>query len=245
MPTGEAEATGQDAESVLFVFIHGWGSHPGSYADSLDAIQRLGCQVYAPTLPGHAGTPMLPKDEQSLACIAEQLEAEILRASRGRHIVLSGHSLGGAVSTLLCERLSGKGADVSLLLLSSTGANPQFGPRQWIRALTDLIQPRPHGRRKYAGVHPGAELARTFRTRKMGWEARCMDLMTRWQSLIEKGLSVTAVHALDDRVVDTEPLMSVPGAQTITVMRPHDWPVWDAGVFAVAAAQHLSRLKRH
>lgn len=229
---------------MLFVFIHGWGSHPGSYAESLDAIRRLGCQVYAPTLPGHAGIPMLPRGEQSLAHIAEQLESEILDASDGRHIVLSGHSLGGAVCTLLCERLSEKGVDVSLLLLSSTGANPKFGPRQWARALTDLLQPRPHGRRKVSRFRPGTELVHTFRTRRIGWEARCMDLMTRWKGLIDQGLSVTAVHALDDRVVDTSPLMSVPGAQTITVFRPHDWPVWDPAVFEIAASQHLTSVKK-
>jgi pimeloyl-ACP methyl ester carboxylesterase len=236
MPT----ATLPHASSPLFVFLHGWGSRPLSYALALQAASRHTVDIFAPALPGHDGVPMPAKGNRTLDYIAGTLADEVNLRAGERHIILAGHSMGGALATLMCQQVAAAGHDVSLLLLSPTGASPQFGPREWIRAFGDFRQPRPLRRR---GIRTSkALITSSLRTSRLGYKARIRDLRPAWDDLISSGVPVTAVHAIHDCVVATEPLMDIDGIQPISIPRPHDWPVWDPHLVDLALQVHLARV---
>jgi len=226
----------------LFYFIHGWGSCPESYGSSLKGIQDLGFEIQTPTLPGHAKVPRLPKGKRTLSDVSRHLVENFTPPHGDQHIVFAGHSLGGVVATQLCKEVEAAGIQASLLLLSPAGANPAFGPKEWIRAFSDLRQERPK-----IAARTQWRLARNFlrtsvRTSRLGWEARNSDYREGWRDLISRGIHVTAVHASNDRVVDTRPLLSLDGAQQVTIPRPHDWPTWDQQTFSTIVKLHLQKV---
>lgn len=225
-----------------FVFLHGWGATPGAYAKSLSAVRCLGLDVFAPALPGHAHQPLLRKGSRDLASVARHLVARLRPFIAGqRHTILAGHSLGGALSTLTCAVLAEEGRNVSLLLLSPTGACSTFGPREWLRAMGDLKEPRARATRP-TRAEARRILSTAIRTGRLGWEARNTDLTTTWVDLARAGIHVTAVHAVRDRVVNTEPLIALEGIGHVSVPRPHDWPTWDDAAFRIAVEHHLEQM---
>lgn len=228
-----------DVSSPLLVFLHGWGSSPGFYANSLRSAAHQ-VDVFAPAIPGHGGLPLPARKNRTLEQVSAGLLPEVSARGAGRHVILAGHSLGGALATLLCADLAEAHGDVSLLLLSPAGASPSFGPREWIRAFGDLRQPRPPRARTLRESR--YLLTTSLRTSRLGWQARVADLTQAWTDLLEAGVAVTAVHAVHDKVVQTEPLSRLEGAQIISVPRPHDWPVWDTQSFSLAVQVHLERL---
>jgi pimeloyl-ACP methyl ester carboxylesterase len=233
-----------DSSLPQFVFLHGWGASPQAYAGSLRAARTVGLDVVSPTLPGHAHKPLLRKGSRGLVSVADYLTALVrphLHASR--HTVLAGHSLGGALSTLVCSTLHREGRDVSLLLLSPTGASPTFGPREWMRALGDLKEPRIRPSRPTA-KEAKKLLSTAVRTGRLGWEARNTDLTSTWVDLAHAGVQVTAVHASQDRVVNTEPILLLDGIAQISIPHSHDWPTWDEEVFLLAVEHHLEQRER-
>lgn len=236
------EVNRQSESHFIFYFIHGWGSCPESYKTSLSALEDLGFDIHTPTLPGHAKVPHLPRRKRALLDVSRHLSKTVTPINDDKHIVFAGHSLGGVIATHLCQEAVTAGKQASLLLLSPAGANPVFGPKEWIRAFSDLRQERPK-----IAARTQWRLARNFllnsvRTSRLGWEARNSDYREGWRELIARGVHVTAVHASNDRVVDTRPLLSLDGAQQVTIPRPHDWPTWDPQTFSTIARLHMQKI---
>jgi pimeloyl-ACP methyl ester carboxylesterase len=57
------------------LFLHGWALGSRSYRRSIDRLVALGCQVYAPALPGFGGTPDLPRRHFSFGGYADWVDA--------------------------------------------------------------------------------------------------------------------------------------------------------------------------
>src|SRR5438067_10788841 len=63
---GRQALYGFAGEGLPVVFLHGWGLGQHAYKRALKRLVRLGCQVFAPALPGLGGTADLPGDGFSL-----------------------------------------------------------------------------------------------------------------------------------------------------------------------------------
>lgn len=85
--------------------IHGLGDAPRVWRGVRKQRALARYRVIAPALPGFDGTPPLPRRRQKLAGLAHWLQGEIRRHSRGRHVVLVGHSMGGMVGTIVASQI--------------------------------------------------------------------------------------------------------------------------------------------
>src|SRR5438876_11492199 len=61
-------------DGLPVVFLHGWALGSRTYRRSIDRLLALGCQVYAPALPGFGGTPDLPRRQFSFAGYADWVD---------------------------------------------------------------------------------------------------------------------------------------------------------------------------
>lgn len=80
------------------LFLHGWALGSHSYKRSLKRLVGLGCEVFAPALPGFGGTADLPGDQFSIdgyaGWVADFLEA----VGVDERAFVIGHSFGGGVA---------------------------------------------------------------------------------------------------------------------------------------------------
>jgi pimeloyl-ACP methyl ester carboxylesterase len=85
--------------------IHGLGDSPRVWRGVRKDLKHQGHRLMAPTLPGFGGTPPLEGRQRGLEGLARWLEARIARRSRGRHVALVGHSMGGMIGTLVAAHM--------------------------------------------------------------------------------------------------------------------------------------------
>ena len=85
------------------LFLHGWGVGPNAYAAPLDALDGLGCDVFAPAQPGFGGTPALPAEDCNFPGYAKWAAAYLDQAEVQEPVVVVGHSFGGGVAVQLAH----------------------------------------------------------------------------------------------------------------------------------------------
>lgn len=100
----------------LIVAIHGGGCHAGYFDvpgySLLDRAQSQGHSVMALNRPGYGGSTPLPEGDETLANNAARLDAVLGGIWASAHdqapgIVLIGHSIGGAITTLIAAKSRG------------------------------------------------------------------------------------------------------------------------------------------
>ena len=144
----EARTLGPEDAACALLCVHGFAGCPNNLHDLPDQVAAAGWRVRAMLLPGHGTTPF-----EFEAATADQLIDAVrdeLAALRERHetVVILGHSLGGALSTLVAAEALPDG-----LVLAA----PFFAvrhrwyylmrPEQWARTATPAIRwiPSPAG----------------------------------------------------------------------------------------------------
>ena len=85
------------------MFLHGWGLGHHAYKRALKRLVRLGCQVYAPALPGFGGSANLHSRQVDLAGYASWAAAFLDSVGVEEPALVIGHSFGGAVATKLAH----------------------------------------------------------------------------------------------------------------------------------------------
>jgi pimeloyl-ACP methyl ester carboxylesterase len=103
------------------VFLHGWGLGYRSYKRGLKRLVELGLRVYAPALPGFAGTPDLPPDDRSMQGYARWTTDFLDAVGVDEPLTLVGHSFGGGVAIVTAHRLRDRVA--RLVLVNSIGGS--------------------------------------------------------------------------------------------------------------------------
>ena len=116
------------------VFLHGWALGSRSYRRSIDRLVALGCQAFAPALPGFGGTPDLPSRHFSFAGYADWVDAFLEAVGVEGKVLLMGHSFGGGVAIKTAHRHPNRAR--TLVLINSVGGSTwESGSR--LRAISE------------------------------------------------------------------------------------------------------------
>lgn len=93
---------GTAGDGLPVLFLHGWALGQHTYRRALERLVQLGCQVFAPAMPGFGGTPNLPESATFgayAAWVAKFLDA--VGVEEPAFVV--GHSFGGGVAIKLAH----------------------------------------------------------------------------------------------------------------------------------------------
>ena len=115
------------------VFLHGFGLTHRTYAGAVERLAATGVRVYAPALPGFAGTDALPPHRDGFGGYARWLDRFLDTVGVDGPVMLVGHSFGGGVGIASTHDL---GARVSRLVLVNSvggGAWAPGGPPRELR----------------------------------------------------------------------------------------------------------------
>ena len=108
------------------LFIHGWALGHRSYKRALKRLVPLGCQVYAPALPGFGGSAALPLAETNIEGYAAWTASFLDAVGIREPAFVVGHSFGGGVATKLAHDFPDRVG--YLVLINSVGGGT------WLRA---------------------------------------------------------------------------------------------------------------
>ncbi|PTR30190.1 pimeloyl-ACP methyl ester carboxylesterase [Rhodococcus sp. OK519] len=116
------------------LFLHGFGLSPRIYASAVERLAATGVQVYAPVLPGFAGTDALPPEEHGFSGYADWVASFVGALGIDAPVTLVGHSFGGGVALASTERLE---AQVSQLVLVNSVGGAAWEPDGLVRHLRE------------------------------------------------------------------------------------------------------------
>jgi pimeloyl-ACP methyl ester carboxylesterase len=142
--------------------IHGLGDAPRVWLAARKDVTLEGYRLIAPALPGFGGTPPLPARERGLEGLARWVQTQIARRSRGRRVILVGHSMGGMLASLIAARTSDLSGLINVegpLTLADCDTTKQASratdfPR-WFRAFRRMVRLPESG----APAHYGTSVA--------------------------------------------------------------------------------------
>lgn len=235
---------------IPVLFFHGWGVGPHSYGAPLTALERMGCEVHAPALPGFGGAAALGGGDCNFPGYARWAASYLDEHEVDEPVVVIGHSFGGGVAVQFAhdhpERVR------AAVLCNGVGGFP------WTAAPVDGVDLAAGGRPLWEwGRHLGADLfAFTTLTRvlpallgevvpnlvtnplamwRVGEFVRHADLVTEMAVLARREMPVTVVWSDRDRLVPRAGFLSMCRAAGVTgevVPGTHSWLIADPARFA-------------
>jgi pimeloyl-ACP methyl ester carboxylesterase len=117
------------------LFVHGWALGQHAYKRALKRLVRLGCQVYAPALPGFGGSAPLQPDQCNLAGYAAWLDAFLTEVGVHEPVFAVGHSFGGGVATKLAHDFPDRVG--YLVLINSVGGGTWLQAGSKVRSMAE------------------------------------------------------------------------------------------------------------
>jgi pimeloyl-ACP methyl ester carboxylesterase/glycine cleavage system regulatory protein len=220
-------AVGGDGPPVLF--LHGWALGNRSYRRIAQRLARRGCRVYAPTMPGFAGTAKLPGDAMSIGGYADWVDAFMAAVGIDEPALVIGHSFGGGISIKLAhahpERVG------YLVLLNSVGGVTDRPILEWIWSFSIELLPTRQGIDIWRAMRD--DLATNI-VRNPGNLVRAAllakraDLRTELAELRARDLPVLALTAQDDGIIPLdafEALCAAVGADGQVLGGRHFWMI--------------------
>jgi pimeloyl-ACP methyl ester carboxylesterase len=219
-----------------FVFLHGWGLTPRSYAGGVTRLCQAGIRVIAPALPGFGGSTPLPVRRTTVDGYADRIAELIDELALPSPVFLAGHSLGGGVAL----RLAARRPDLvrSLTLVNSVGGSPgAIGRRnaegmtsrpwwQWALAAVTEASPRelPRLLPSFARDLVPNALRRPLATAAGGYAALTADLADDARDLVAAGLPVLFVWGDRDRLIAPGAFTQVESAMPPEIVSGrHSW----------------------
>src|SRR2546428_10676528 len=112
--SGRPAVYGVAGRGLPVLFLHGWGLGQHTYKRALKRLVHLGCQVFAPALPGFGGTADPPSRPMSFVGYAAWVAKFLDPVGITEPVFAAGHSFGGGVAIKLAHDHPGRGG--SLLL---------------------------------------------------------------------------------------------------------------------------------
>lgn len=237
-------------EGLPVVFLHGWGLGHRSYRNSLDRLVELGCRVWAPALPGFAGTAPLAGGA-GLDDYGDWVAAFVDAAGIDEPVFLIGHSFGGGVAISTAHRHPERVR--TLVLVNSIGGAAWEAPAgdagapgrtlaerplwDWGRHFTRDLFPLHRAGRVLQAVLPdalGNVVRNPFALWRVGTLARNADLLAELADLKARGLPVVVLWGTRDGVVPHaafDAMCRAIGADGEVVDGSHSWLLADPDAF--------------
>lgn len=238
------------------LFLHGWGLGHHSYKRALKRLVHLGCEVYAPAMPGFGGTDNLPAGSVDLIGYATWLGAFLDAVGVTEPVFLIGHSFGGGVAVRLAHdhpvRVN------YLVLINSVGGATWLQAGSQVRSMAerplwDWILAFPGDLFPIRGLvalsrvmledalpnilHNPAGLWR------VGQIARRADLTAELRDLRAWGMPMVALRGDQDNVIPKasfDALCAAIGSTGEVVHGRHSWLLADPDAFGEVMANSLS-----
>src|SRR5437016_13698195 len=93
--SGRPAVYGVAGRGLPVLFLHGWGLGQHTYKRTLKRLVHLGCQVFAPALPGFGGSADLPDRKLTFAAYAGWVDDFLDAVDVSEPAFVVGHSFGG------------------------------------------------------------------------------------------------------------------------------------------------------
>lgn len=246
---GRPALYGVAGEGLPLVFIHGWGLGQHAYKRALKRLVRLGCQVYAPALPGFGGSAELPAGRFDLDGYASWVNGFLDAVGIDEPVFLVGHSFGGAVSIQFAHDHQGRVR--TLVLVNSVGGSAWSTPGasglvksmaqrplwDWGIHFPSDILPIPHITRVLPVILEDA-IPNLLRNPRAMWRAaqlaRSADLTSELEALRRRQLPVVVLWGDQDRIIPRpsfDALCVAIGAEGEVVSGNHSWLLADPDSF--------------
>src|SRR5438309_3590782 len=100
---GRETVYGVAGQGLPVLFLHGWGLGQHTYKRTLKRLVHLGCQVFAPALPGFGGSADLPDHKLTFAAYARWVDDFLTAVGVTDPAFVVGHSFGGGVAIKLAH----------------------------------------------------------------------------------------------------------------------------------------------
>lgn len=231
------------------VFVHGWGLGQHSYKRALKRLVHLGCQVYAPALPGFGGTAELPAEDFDLDGYARWLGAFLDAVGIEEPVFLVGHSFGGGVSIQFAHDAQARVR--TLVLINSVGGSSWTtpGPSGAVKSMAQRplwdwgihfprdILPIPQLTRVLPVILEDA-VPNLLRNPRAMWKAaqlaRSADLTEELEELRRRHLPVVVLWGEQDKIIPRpsfDALCAAIGSEGEVVSGNHSWLLADPDSF--------------
>lgn len=257
---GRAASYGVGGAGLPVLFFHGWGLSERSYRRPLRRLVAMGCQVWAPALPGFGGTDHLPRGETSLAGYAAWADAFMDSVGIEGPALVVGHSFGGGVAITLAHRFPARVR--ALVLVNSVGGATWSLAGRRVRSMSK--RPLWHWGLHLSGdVLPLPQLARVLpvfledalpnalRNPMAVWQAaqlaRKADLTAELEDLKARQLPVVAVWSERDQIIPRasfDALCAAEGTPGQVVEGNHSWLLVDPDRFAAVMNAPVEAARR-
>ena len=214
-------------EGPPVLFLHGWALGTRAYQRVARRLTGRGCRVYAPALPGFAGTPDLPRESMSIDGYGDWVDEFMRAVDIDEPALVIGHSFGGGVAIKLSQAHPDRVG--YLVLLNSVGGVTDRPIWEWAWRFGRELFP----------TRQGIEIARAMRDDlvtnlvrnpiglvRAGGLARSADLRSELAELRERALPVLALTTKSDGVIPRaafEALCSAVGTEGRVVSGRHSW----------------------
>jgi pimeloyl-ACP methyl ester carboxylesterase len=237
---------GTAGDGLPVVFLHGWALGHHTYRGVVQRIAGQGTRVWAPALPGFAGTADLPAREFSLGGYARWLDGFLHAVGLDEKVVVVGHSFGGGVAVRFAH--DHRDRVRSLVLVNSIGGS------SWKRGHTlTSITERPlwdWGLHFPGDIFPIRQATRVIPVIledalpnlvrnprslvRVGNLARRADVRAELEELKRRGLPVTILWGSRDGIIPRESfeaMCAAVGAQGRVIDGSHSWLLADPDAF--------------
>jgi pimeloyl-ACP methyl ester carboxylesterase len=244
---------GDDGLPVLF--LHGWALGVRSYRRSIDRLVAMGCQVYAPAMPGFGGSADLPKRRFSLNGYAEWVDAFCESVGITEPVFLIGHSFGGGVAITTAYRYPERVR--TMVLINSIGGSA-WDSGSAIRAISERplwhwglhspgdIWPLTQAM-KIVPVMAEEALPNLVRNPRAVWRvaslARRADLHRELDELKQRELPVVVLWGTRDGVVPRaafDAMCATLGSEGEVIDGSHSWLLADPEQFGEVMTNHVA-----
>jgi pimeloyl-ACP methyl ester carboxylesterase len=256
---------GTAGDGLPVLFLHGWALGQHAYKRALKRLVHLGCQVFAPAMPGFGGTPDLPSRQKSFAGYAGWIARFLDAVGVEEPVFAVGHSFGGGVAIKLAHDHPARVR--YLVLINSVGGSTWSSAGSRVRSMAE----RPlwdWGLHFPQDIFPLRQLTRVLPViledalpnivhNPMGlWTvgnlARRADLTVELEELKRRNLPVVVLWGDKDQIIPRasfDALCTSIGSQGEVVAGRHSWLLADPDAFgevmtnSVAVAQLARQLE--
>ncbi|MDQ1397525.1 MAG: hypothetical protein QOG64_2784 [Acidimicrobiaceae bacterium] len=244
---GRPTVYGVAGEGLPVLFLHGWGLGQHTYKRALKRLVHLGCQVFAPAMPGFGGTADLPDRQVSFPGYAHWTDEFIGAVGITEPVFLVGHSFGGGVAIQLAHDYPDHVR--YLVLVNSVGGSAWSSSGSVVRSMAERplwdwglhfpgdILPLPQLRRVLPVMLEDA-LPNVVRNPRAMWKvanlARRADLTPELEELKRRKLPVVVLWGDKDKIIPRasfDALCAAIGSPGEVVTGNHSWLLADPDAF--------------